>query len=169
MDWSKSEMQLALEELAGAILSEASDPWASLMESELLGLEDFLDLTALLVEVGKAGARVPLFATEILGAPIGRFSEAVPAGEILTGGLLEAESRDPRAPKTRAEGGKLYGTKICVPAVDKAERIVVPAQDGVYAARLSDCRIAAQTGTDDDPLGEVHMDGTIEVSGPMRG
>jgi len=160
MDWSKSEMQLAIEELGGSILSEASQPWESLKESELLGLQDFLSLTALLVEVGKTGARVPLFATEILGAPIGHFSEAGPAGEVLTGGLLEADSRDPRAPQTRAEGGKLYGTRICVPAVDKAERIVVSAQDGVYAARLSDCRVEAQIGTDDDPLGEVHMDGT---------
>ncbi len=159
MDWSKSEMQLAIEELAGTILSEASDPWASLQESELLGLTDFLDLTALLIEVGKAGARVPLLATEVLGAPIGRFGQAVPAGTVLTAGLLESESRNPRAPQTRAEGGRLYGTKICVPAVALAEQMVVPAQDGVYTVALSDCRIEDQTGTDDDQLGEVHMDG----------
>lgn len=159
MDWSKSEMQLALEELAGSILTEASKPWTSLRESELLGLEDFLDLTALLVEVGKAGARVPLLATEILGAPIGRFGDALPAGTVLTGGLLEAESRDPRRPQTRVDDGKIFGTKICVPAVQLAEQIVVPAQDGVYAVSLADCRVEAQAGTDDDPLGEVHMVG----------
>lgn len=159
MDWSKSEMQLAIEELAGTILSEAADPWASLQESELLGLTDFLDLTTLLIEVGKSGARVPLLATEVLGAPLARFGQAVPAGTVLTGGLLEAESHSPRSPQTRVESGRLYGTKICVPAAEVAQRMVVPAQDGVYAVDLADCRIEQQTGTDDDALGEVHMAG----------
>jgi 3-oxocholest-4-en-26-oyl-CoA dehydrogenase beta subunit len=160
MDWSPTEMQEAVAELSGAILRENPSDWAALAEAELLGLDSLLDVTTLLLEVGQTGARVPAFATLILGAPLARFGEAAASGAVLTGGLLEEGSSDPRRPSTRAEEGKLYGEKICVPAADCAEVIVVPTTDGVYAAQLAECEVSLQQGTDDEPLGLVRFAGT---------
>jgi alkylation response protein AidB-like acyl-CoA dehydrogenase len=160
MDWSPGELQEDVRELAGKILSEAEDPWAALAEAGLLELDEQPDLAALLVAVGQAGARVPALATLTLGAPIAHFGEAPSPGTVVTGGLLETQSRDPRRPTTRAEGGRLFGEKICVPAADRAEQIAVPTTTGVYVAQLSDCTVELQTGTDDDSLGIVRFDGT---------
>jgi alkylation response protein AidB-like acyl-CoA dehydrogenase len=160
MDWSPTEMQDAIKELSRRILREASDPWDALMKSDFLGLDDVMDVTTLLIEVGRTGARVPAFSTLVLGAPIAQFGSAPKAGTVLTAGLLETESRDPRAPTTRAENGKLFGEKICVPAATAAEQIVAPTTDGVYVAKRADCTLEAQTGTDDDALGVVRFEGT---------
>ena len=160
MDWSPTEMQEAIAELAGTILGERAEDWEALAEAELLELESLLDVTTLLIEVGRTGARVPAFSTLILGAPIARFGQAAVGRAVLTGGLIEEGSSDPRRPSTRAEEGKLYGEKICVPAADRAEFIVVPTTDGVYAAKLADCEVSLQQGTDDDPLGVVRFAGT---------
>jgi 3-oxocholest-4-en-26-oyl-CoA dehydrogenase beta subunit len=158
MKWELSELQEAVGELAGGILKDAEDPWSALVEAELLGLESMEDIAALLVEVGKAGAPVPVFETMVLGAPIVRSGKHT-EGTILTAGLVEANSRNPRRPLTRAEGGRLYGEKICVPAADRAEQIVVPAKDGVYVARMEDCEVENQQGTDDRFLGQVTFNG----------
>jgi len=153
-------MQDAIKELSGRILRESSTPWDDLVKSDFLSLEELTDITTLLIEVGRAGAKVPALATLILGAPIRQFGEAPKAGTVLTAGLLESESRNPRAPTTRAENGKLFGEKICVPAATTAQQIVVPATDGVYVAAMADCEVIEQMGTDDDALGCVRFDGT---------
>ena len=160
MDWSPTDMQQAIQELSGKILREASDPWEPLLHSELLGLENVMDIATLLIEVGQSGARTPVFPTLVLGAPISRFGTAPEPGTVLTAGLLEAESRNPRAPMTHAKNGALYGEKICVPAATSATQLVVPTTDGVYVATMADCTVAPQTGTDDDALGAVRFDGT---------
>ena len=159
MRWELSELQEAVGELAGGILKEAEDPWGALVEAELLGLESMEDIAALLVEVGKAGATVPVFETMVLGAPALRSGEKK-EGSVLTAGLVEADSRNPRRPLTRTEGGRLYGEKICVPAADRAVQIVVPAADGVYLAKMEDCIVVNQQGTDDRMLGQVTFEGT---------
>ena len=160
MDWSPTEMQAAIRELAPNILKKADDPWAEFAKAELLSLDSLLDIATLLIEVGRYGAFVPAFPTLVLGAPLAKYGKAPAAGTVLTAGLLEEHSRDPRRPATRAEDNKLYGTKICVPAIGKAAWIVVPTSDGVYSAALADCEVSEQIGTDDDPLGVVRFDGT---------
>jgi alkylation response protein AidB-like acyl-CoA dehydrogenase len=160
MDWSTTEMQDAIGEAVAPILADDPTAWEALRDAGLLDLEGDLEITTLLVAIGRSGARVPALATLVLGAPIARFSERPPSGTILTGGLLEEGSRDPRRVATRVEDGRLYGTKICVPAADRAGRIVVPAIEGVYVAELADCDVQLQDGTDGDPLGIVSFDGT---------
>jgi len=160
MDWQPTEMQAAIKELSAKILSGAEDPWEELNKAELLGLDNLLDITTLLIEVGRSGSHVPALSTLILGAPIRSFVQDLAPGTVTTAGLLEEHSRDPRHPNTRAEDGKLYGSKICVPAADIAEYIVVPATEGIYAAKLEDCTVELQTGTDGDPLGIVTFEGT---------
>lgn len=159
MDWTPTEMQGAIKEVVGPILKDDPTAWQALVDAQVLALESELDIAALLVQVGRTGARVPAFATLVLGAPIGKFGKAPPLGTILTAGLIEAGSRDPRRASTHYDGG-LYGTKVCVPAANTAQRIVVPAADGVYVANLEDCEVRRSQGTDGDVLGTVTFDGT---------
>lgn len=156
MDWTPTDMQAAIQELAGTILKDAKDPWAALVEAELTEVDDIVDVCALLTEVGKVGGPSPALATLALGWPIRALGSA-PAGAILTGGLLEDHSRDPRAATTVAHDGKLTGRKICVPAVDVASHMAVVAQDGVYAVALADCVITPQASTNGDSLGVVEL------------
>ncbi|MCO4744342.1 MAG: acyl-CoA dehydrogenase [Proteobacteria bacterium] len=159
MDWSESEMQEAVGGLAKQVFHGESDPWAALVESQVLELDGMLEIATLLVEAGRAGAAVPVFETLVLGAPIAQFGTAVPAGTVLTAGLIEAQSRDPRRARTRIVDGKLSGEKVCVPWADKAEFIVVPTADGVAVARLADCAVTMGMGTHDQPVGTVSFDG----------
>jgi len=160
MNWDRSEMQQAITELAGKVLSTSSDPWQDLKEAGLLELSNLLEITSLLIEVGRAGGRVPALPTLVLGGPLSRLPEPPAPGTVLTAGLLEAGSRDPQRPQTVVRDGRLYGEKICVPAVEQAVWMVVPAVQGLYAARLADCEVTLQRGTDGDMLGVVRFDGT---------
>ncbi|TNE84008.1 MAG: acyl-CoA dehydrogenase [Deltaproteobacteria bacterium] len=160
MDWQENEMQEAVSGLAKQIFAGSTQPWKDLVDAQIMDLEGTLEIASLLVACGRAGARVPLFETLVLGAPIAKFGEAPAPGTVLTAGLVEAHSRDPRRATTRCEGGKLYGEKVCVPWASQASRIVVPATDGVYVANLADCRIEEGTATHDDPVGTVVFDGT---------
>lgn len=160
MDWTPTEMQGAIKEVVGPILKDDPTAWQSLVDAQVLALDNELDIAALLVEVGRTGGHVPALATLVLGAPIGRFGTAPPLGTVLTAGLIESGSRDPRRPRTRVEDGELFGQKVCVPAADRAQQIVVPTTDGVYVAALEDCAVSLQKGTDGDALGTVTFDGT---------
>lgn len=159
MDWAPTEMQQAIQQLSREILSSAEDPWSELAKAELLDLEDVLEITTLLVEVGRAGARVPVFPTLVLGAPLREFGESPGAGTVLTGGLMEERARDPRHARASFTAGRLLGEKTCVPVATEAEWMVVPIRDGrVHAVRLADCLLAPQVGTDGDRMALVGMD-----------
>lgn len=160
MDWTPTEMQGAIKELAGQVLKESKTPWADLAEAELLGVEDVLDITALIVEVGKAGGYAPAVQTLALGWPLKAHGAGYADDVVLTGALAEESSRDPRKATTYAEDGKLYGTKICVPSADVAEAVAVAAKDGVYEVKLADCAVELQVGTNDEKLGILTFDGT---------
>ncbi len=155
MDWSKTELQQAIDELAPQVLADA-DPWAAVVEAELLDLDGVLELTSLLIQSGRTAGSAPLLETLVLGAPI-REHLPGPAHEILTAGLLESEAAHPRHATTTVTDGRATGTKICVPSAHRATRMVVPARDGLYAVRLEDCEVELQQGTDDRPLGTVRM------------
>lgn len=160
MNWDRSEMQQAISELAGKVLTSSADPWQDLKEAGLLEPSSLLDMTSLLIEVGRAGARVPALPTLILGAPLANLPEPPAPGVVLTGGWLERGSRDPHRPQTEVRNGRLYGEKICVPVADKAEWIVVTTAQGLYGVRLADCQVQKQRGTDGDYLGVVRLEGT---------
>lgn len=168
MDWQNTEMQEAVAELAGQVLAGDGDPWAALVEAELTELDGLLEICTLLESVGWHGGHAPVLPSLVLGAPIRRAGLDVLPGEILTAGLLEEGCRDPHHNNTRVESGLLYGRKICVPAADRASRMVVPTDDGLWAVRLEDCRVSSQTGTDGDLLGVVDLDGApgARIGGP---
>lgn len=162
MDWSPDEMQVATRELAGKLLATGANAWPALVEAGLLDLETMPQLCTLLVEVGRAGGRVPVLETLVLGGPL-RAAGVVAPGAVLTGGLLEPESRNPAKAHTYVRHGRVHGTKICVPAVDRATHMVVPAQDGLYGVALADCSTELQVGTNDEPLGSVVLDGAPAI------
>ena len=214
MDFSFSEEQQAVQELARQILADActhenlmalendadgdtidGDLWKSLGEANLLGLAlpekdggselGFHALLLLMEEAGRASARVPLYASVVCSAmPIAQFGSdalkarylpGVVAGEvILTAGLQEEGSQDPARPRTtaRADGDAwvLDGAKVCVPAITRAEAILVPArtQDGQLGLFMVDAKadgveIEVGIGNHFERLGQLRLNG-VRVS-----
>lgn len=128
--------------------------WQKLGEAGLVGTAvpeqhggaglGFLELTGIVEQVGRTAAPVPFLETAVLGVlPLVEFgTEAqkeawlprVARGEaILTAALVEPEG-DPLRPTTRAsadgDGWRITGTKLCVPAGQLADAILVPATTG---------------------------------------
>ena len=127
--------------------------WAELAKANLLGIAieeehggmgfGFIELALLLEEVGRAVAPLPALATLVMGAlPVSHFGTpeqrsrllpGVASGEVfLSAALVESGCDDPRVPLTEAtrdgNSWRLTGEKICVPAADIAQRILVPAR-----------------------------------------
>jgi len=148
-DKASHERQRQIEQGTGPRFDRAL--WAALAKAGLLGLAvpeehggagfGFLTVAAVLEQAGRCTAPVPLLETLVLGAlPIARFGSAAQQaawlpklGEgscVLTAALMD-ESPDPEAPTVRAQldgaAATLHGTKICVPAAQLADRIVVSA------------------------------------------
>ena len=168
MDWSLDETQAAIRELAPKILATKDDPWAAIVNAGLLEVITMTQVCSLVVEVGRAGGTVPVLETLVLGGPL-RVLSRIPRDAILTAGLLEPTSRNPRHATTEFRDGRLYGTKICVPVADRASHIVVPAKDGLYAASLADCAVELQAGTNDEVVATVVLDGAPALPlGTMR-
>ncbi len=181
MDLSLTADQEALRSLARQVLTdhatperlrevEASDErmdrrlWAALAQAGLLGVaipEEYggsglglVELYALLEEVGRTVAPVPVYPTLLLGAlPVAKFGTpaqreallpGVARGElVLSGALAEPRNPDPLRPSTRAtaagDGWRLDGVKLGVAAARDAAAIVVPAAvDGSTALFLVD-------------------------------
>jgi alkylation response protein AidB-like acyl-CoA dehydrogenase len=165
MDWTPTELQQAVRELAPKVLAD-DRPWAALAEAELLGLDGLLETCSLLVEVGRAGARVPALETLIMGAPL-RAAVALDLATVVSGALVEAGCLDPRRGRTEARGGRLYGRRSCVTAPEAAW-FVVPTAQGLWAVRASEVQTSPQRGTHGDPLAELVFDGTaaLPLGGP---
>jgi hypothetical protein len=172
MDFAFTEAQAAVQGLARKIFDERLTPaalkaaeaspegfdpglWRLLGSTGLLGTavpetyggagHGFLELCALLEEVGAAVAPLPVWSTAVLGAlPIAefgkdeqrsRFLPGIAAGGIvLSAALAEPDGRDALRVKTIArtqgEAWSLDGVKTCVPAAAVAERVLVPATTG---------------------------------------
>jgi 3-oxocholest-4-en-26-oyl-CoA dehydrogenase beta subunit len=109
----------------------------------------FLEQCSVLAEAGRAVSPVPYLSSLVLGAgAIAAFGTAdqqrrwaVPAGDgsvVLTAALAEEDNLDPASPSTRAErtgggtdgsagGWRLSGVKTAVPALPRADLVLVPA------------------------------------------
>ena len=110
----------------------------------------FLEQCSVLAEAGRAASPVPYLSSLVLGAgAIAAFGTAeqqrrwaAPAGDgsvVLTAALAEEDSADPASPSTRAErtgstgggtatgGWRLSGVKTAVPALPRADLVLVPA------------------------------------------
>lgn len=207
MDWSWSEDQQALRELSRKILEElvtherlkaieTSDDridrevWKELAKANLLGIPfdeayggsgmGFLELIALLEEIGRAVAPVPVYPTLVLaGLPIARFgSEAqkqrflprIASGDvILSGALSEPLAELPEEASTTAKkdgtGFALDGRKGLVPVAQLAERVLVPARAGggiglfLLDPRAAGVTLVRQEVTDYGPQYVVELSG----------
>jgi alkylation response protein AidB-like acyl-CoA dehydrogenase len=170
--------------------------WKALAEANLLGAAipeahggselGFVALCALLREVGRGVAPVPVYPSLVLGAlPLARFgSEAqqrewlpgLAQGErMLTAALTEFGTSDPLAPQTRAEGRsdavRLTGTKELVPAAAEADWVLVPARSesgeiGLYYVDPAGhgVRLEDQGTPDGQPHSRLVLDGAPAVS-----
>lgn len=207
MDFSISDDEQAVADLARRILEDhatnerhkqleaeaaAFDErlWAALRDASLLGTAvpeayggtdlGFFPLCLLLQEVGRTVARVPAYASLVLGGlPLARFGDdaqretwlpRIARGEaIVTAALTEYESSDPFAPATRATGAEdgeviVSGTKSSVPFAEQASRILIPARrdDGSTRVYLVDPKsegveLEPQSTSDRHPHGQVRL------------
>ena len=180
-----------LKELEAGGIRRDDKLWKALAEANLLGAAipeahggselGFVALCALLREVGRGVAPVPVYPSLVLGAlPLARFgSEAQQAewlpglasGEqVLTAALTEFGTSDPLAPQTRAEGAgdavRLTGTKELVPVAAEAARVLVPAREegggiGLYYVDPSGAgvRLEAQDTPDGQPHARLLLEG----------
>ena len=148
MDFSLTESQQAIADLAGQLLDEAkTSPWKELARAGLLSLSlpaelggdglGVLETAALLTEVGRRAAPVPALATLMTGVlPIVRWGDGglrrvllppAAAGElILTAGIREPSDPMPAIPAATVTDGTVSGTKVGVPYCAQAGRVLVP-------------------------------------------
>lgn len=207
MDFSISDDEQAVADLARTILEDhatnerhkqleaqgvAFDDrlWAALRDASLLGTAvpeayggtnlGFFPLCLLLQEIGRTVARVPAYASLVLGGlPLARFGNdaqretwlpRIARGDaIVTAALAEYESSDPCAPATRASGAEdgdvfVSGTKSSVPFAENASCILVPArrEDGSTRVYLVDPRsegveLQPQSTSDRHPHAQVQL------------
>ncbi len=210
MDFSCSDEQLAIAELAKQIMTDKAPPerltelekgdgprfdrelWSELAKAGVLGIAvpeayggaemGFLELALIAEQVGVHTAPIPFIETAIMAAlPIEKFgSEAqkqdylprVVEGDVILTAALVEEGADPRVPETRAvpceNGWKLSGVKICVPAGDIADRVLVPARTaagevGIFIVDPSaaGCDTISLETTSDQPEAQLEFDGVF--------
>lgn len=158
MDWTPSELQQAVAELAPQVLRERS--WEALVASELLDLDEGLARLTLLVEAGAVASPVPVFPTLALGAPLrGR----LPADAILSGGLTAEVP-------IRLVRGRLTGILTTTPYPRGLAALAVAADDGIHAVDPRDLDPEHQEGTDGSPLARIRLDGvpSERIGGPAE-
>ena len=121
--------------------------WSKLADAGLLGITipeahgglglGLVELAVLLEEVGRRTAPVPAFAALALGAETvvrhgteqqqAHLLPGIAAGTTLVTAALVEALGDELAPTTELRDGKLYGTKVCVPAGLHADQLIVSA------------------------------------------
>jgi alkylation response protein AidB-like acyl-CoA dehydrogenase len=149
--------------------------WSSVAQSGLLGIcipetyggaeQGFFELALVIEQIGRTAAPIPLFESIVLGAlPLMQFGsedqkksllpDVAEGKQILTAALVE-DLADPFQPTTRAtaqaDGWRITGRKICVPAGQVATRILIPVtlDDDRVAVFIVD---AAAAGVTLEPL-----------------
>ncbi len=163
MDFSLSEDQQAIGDLAAKILADKGsherqralekrggprfdrELWRAAADAGLLGISipeahggaglGFLEVAAILEQVGRRTAPIPLFETVVLAAlPIAEFGSAAQAAACLpkmaSGEWIATAALVEDAPSTAARDGdgfRLSGKKLCVPAAALADLVLVPA------------------------------------------
>lgn len=164
MDFSLTEEQQSIADLAKKILADLAsnerlralekggglrfdrELWKALADAGLLAVGvpeayagaglGFLEIAAILEQVGRTTAPVPLYETLVLGAlPLAEFGSEeqkqtwlprVARGEaVLTAALL---GETPVGAQRRGDGWILSGTRLCVPAAEQADAILVQAE-----------------------------------------
>jgi len=151
-DKATPERQREVEQGAGPRFDRAL--WEEVAKAGLLGISipeaqggaglGFLEVALILEQVGRSTAPIPLLETVVLGAlPIERFGSArqkerwlprASRGEaVLTAALVEDE---PARATASEDGYRLHGRKLCVPALEVADCVLVPAETGEGASSV---------------------------------
>jgi alkylation response protein AidB-like acyl-CoA dehydrogenase len=180
--------------------------WAELAKANLLGVAlpehvggsglGFLAACILLYEVGRTVAPVPVLASVVMGslaiAEWGTPAQkdqllpgAITGDRILTAALVEQESTDPAHPTTTAapssngdvaEGWRLDGVKVCVPAGSVASHFLVPARTGedtvgvfIVAADAAGVSLTSESTTSRQPEARVSLDGVAVSAADVLG
>jgi len=186
MDFSLSEDQQAIAELAAKILADKAsherqreietrggprfdrELWRAVADAGLLGIAvpeahagaglGFLEVAAILEQVGRRTAPMPLFETVVLAAlPIAEFGSPAQCAawlpKIASGEAIATAALVEDAPTNAARDGdgfRLSGKKLCVPAAEFADVVLVPAEvDGQETIFLVDPKAA---GVQLDPM-----------------
>jgi acyl-CoA dehydrogenase len=187
MDFSLSDEAQATRDLAKQILGDLQTPerhrelekageytdpktWSAFADAGLLGLAipeahggaglGFIEVATVLEEIGRATAKIPYFATVVLGAlPLAEFGSAeqqaewlprIASGDAVVTTALVEPRREPSAPATAAtkagDGWTITGTKDFVIAGLDAALVLVPAKaDGGVTVFLVDPKGAGVT------------------------
>ena len=159
--------------------------WRTMAEAGLVGIAmgenvggaglGIIEASVVLEEVGRTAARVPAFAVMGLAAPAlasrPELLEGVASGDVIVTAAIHEPVGDPYSPTTTVVGGKLTGTKVCVPHGLLAQRFVVTAADGVYVVEANDpgVTITRSDTTSGVPDALVEFDGATAscVGGPQ--
>src|SRR5262245_46859924 len=186
MDFSLSEDQQAIGDLAAKILADKGsheqqralekrggtrfdrELWSAVADAGLLGIAvpeahggaglGFLEVAAILEQVGRSTAPIPLFETVVLAAlPIAEFGTPgqraawlpkLAGGEAIGTGALVEDS--PSQAARDGDGFRISGKKLCVPGAEFADLVLVPADvDGRETIFLVDPKAA---GVSLDPM-----------------
>ena len=153
--------------------------WASLADAGLLGLTvpepvggaglGLMALVLLLEQQGRRVAPVPLLPTIAAAmalADAGQDVGAVLAGESFAApAIWEAGGADPYRPTTTAVDGRLTGVKPSVMGAHVADRLVVTADDGLYAVDPAAAGVTLEraTATTREVVTHVRLDGAAGV------
>jgi alkylation response protein AidB-like acyl-CoA dehydrogenase len=175
MDFSLSEDQQAIGALAAQILEDRAtnerqreverrggprfdrELWSAVADAGLLGIAipeahdgaglGFLEVAAILEQVGRHTAPIPLFESVVLGAlPIAEFGSAaqraawlprIASGQAIATAALVADA--PISASRDGDGYRLSGKALCVPFAELADVVLVPAEvDGQESFFLVD-------------------------------
>jgi alkylation response protein AidB-like acyl-CoA dehydrogenase len=218
MDFSCSDEQLAITDLAKKIMADKATPerltalekadgprfdrelWSELGKAGVLGIAvpevyggaemGFLELALIVEQVGVSTAPIPFIETIIMASlPIEKFgSEAqrkeylprVAQGDVILTAALVEDGADPRVPETRAvasgDDWKISGVKICVPAGDIADRILVPARNdqgevGVFIIdpEAAGCTVIALDTTSGQPEAQLELEDVLVAQDAQLG
>jgi len=206
MDFSLSEDQQAIGDLTARILAEKGsheqqralekrggprfdrELWSAVADAGLLGISvpeqhagaglGFLEVAAILEQVGRRTAPIPLFETVVLAAlPIAEFGSAAQRAawlpKIASGEAIGTAALVEDAPSSAARDGDVFslsGVKLCVPAAEFADVVLVPAEVDASGARsepkASEDRSGGETFFLVDPKAPgVQLDAMATTSG----
>lgn len=211
MDFSLSEDQQAIADLARQILdNEATNErqraveraggprfdralWEEVAKAGLLGIAvpeehggaglGFLEIAAILEQVGRHTAPIPLLETVVLGAlPLAEFGSAAQQerwlpragrGEaVLTAALVEDA---PTQAERQGRGYRLSGAKLFVPAGEIADCVLVPAETDAGAAvflvdpKTEGISLEALATTSGQPESRLVLEGVAVRAGDVLG
>ncbi len=218
MDFSLNEVQQEVVDLTRQILTDRATPerlielddaehyidhdlWGQLAETNLLGLclpeavggsgYGLVELCAMLEEVGRAAAPVPMLATLAMAAlPIAEFGNddqrsrllpgVVDGSFLVTAALEEPGLADPLAPQTTAvadgDSWVISGEKIAVPYGPLAGAILVPARTGddsvgvfLLPPDAQGLTLEAGVTTTNEPEARLVLDGVAVGAGDVLG